>query len=339
MTTTAAFGEGMRRVGKAPAILAGVLLLTFLVALPLGIVLRGMLSDHLGDSLAAGDAASGVDYDWWQEFSSQATGVGVSFSPTILGFGAVLANLGAMADNDSQAPAVAAAGAVYVVLWMLLAGGIIDRYARNRPTRASGFFSACGVFFFRFLRLGLFALFFYWLLYAFVHPTLFDGLYPWLTRDFTAERSAFAVKTVLYAVFGVLLLACSVVFDYAKIRAVVEDRRSMIGALLASVRFIVRHPGRVIGLCLLNGLTFLIVVALYALVAPGAGGPGWSFWFGLLVSEVYLLARVWVKLLVYASQTALFQGMMAHAGYVASPMPVCPDSPAAEAIGAPPVGS
>lgn len=338
MTTIAAFGEGMRRVGRAPAILAGVLLLTFLVALPLGIVLGGMLSDHLGDSLAARDAASGVDYDWWQEFSAQATGVGASFSPSILGFGAVLANLGAMADNRSQVPAVAAAGAVYIVLWILLAGGIIDRYARNRQTRANGFFSACGVFFFRFLRLGLFALGFYWLLYAFVHPALFDGLYPWLTRDFTAERNAFAVRILLYAVFGVPLLACHVVFDYAKIRAVVEDRRSMIGALLAAVRFIVRHPVQVIGLCLLNGLAFLVVVAVYALVAPGAGGPGWSFWIGLLVSEVYLLARVWVKLLFYASQTALFQGLMAHAGSVASPMPVWPDSPAAEAIGAPPVG-
>ncbi|MBE3100285.1 MAG: hypothetical protein IMZ44_24450 [Planctomycetes bacterium] len=336
MTIRGAFGEGIRRVNKAPAILAGVLLLTFLVALPLGVTLRGMLGDHLGSSLAARTATSGVNYDWWQEFSAQATGVGSSFAPTIVGFAAVLANLSAMADNRAQAPVVAAAGVAYVLLWILLAGGILDRFARNRPTRASGFFSACGVFFFRFLRLALVALCAYWLLYAYVHAWVFDHLYPWLTRDFTVERNAFVVRSLLYAVFGALLLTCNVVFDYAKIRAVVEDRRSMIGALLAAARFVVRHPGPVAGLYLLNGLAFLLVIVAYAMVAPGAGGPGWSMWAGLLVSEIYLLARLWVKLVFYASQTTLFQGTMAHAEYIAAPQPVWPESPAAEAMGAPP---
>ena len=59
-----------------------------------------------------------------------------------------------MLDNRSQALVVASAGAAYVILWIFLAGGILDRYARNRPTRAGGFFGRCGVFFFRFLRLG-----------------------------------------------------------------------------------------------------------------------------------------------------------------------------------------
>jgi hypothetical protein len=336
MTITGAFGEGIRRVNKAPAILAGVLLLTFLMALPLGLTLRAMLGDHLGASLAVRTAASGVNYDWWQEFSAQAVGVGSSFVPTILGFGAVLANLSAMIDNRSQIPVVAAAGTAYVLLWILLAGGILDRYARNRATRANGFFSACGIFFFRFLRLALVALFMYWLLYAVVHAWLFGGVYPWLTRDLTVERNAFVVRTLLYVVFGVLLLTVNVAFDYAKIRAVVEDRRSMIGALIAGIRFVARHPGRVAGLYLLNGLVFLLVIAAYAIVAPGAGGLGWPMWAGLLVSEIYLLARLWVKLVFYASQTALFQGTMAHAEYIAAPQPVWPESPAAEAMGAPP---
>jgi hypothetical protein len=161
-------------------------------------------------------------------------------------------------------------------------------------------------------------------------------VYPWFIRDFTVERSAFAVRVLLYAVFGVLLLSCNVLFDYAKIRAVVEDRRSMIGALVAAARFIARQPGRVAGLYLLNGLLFLLVILGYAFVAPGAGGLGWSLWLGLVVTEVYLLARLWVKLLFYASQTAFFQATMAHAEYVAEPLPVWSESPAAEAIGGPP---
>jgi hypothetical protein len=336
MTTTAAFKEGIRRVCRAPAILAGVLGLTFLVALPLGLTLRAMLGAHLGSSLAAHAAASGVNVDWWGEFAAQAQGVGASFTPTIIGFSGVLSNLGAMLDNRGQPVAVASAGAFYVVLWVFLAGGILDRYARNRPMRASGFFSRCGVFFFRFLRLAVVALLAYWLLYAYVHAWLFDAVYPWATRDLTVERQAFAIRVLLYFTFGALLLACNLVFDYAKIRAVVEDRRSMLGAVVSAARFIARHPGPAIGLYVLDGLVFLLVILGYAAVAPGAGGVGWSLWSGLLVAQVYLLARLFVRLLFYASQTALFQGTLAHAEYIAAPQPVWPDSPAAEAIGGSP---
>jgi hypothetical protein len=295
-----------------------------------------MLSDHLGASLAAEQAARGVNLDWWEEFASQAQGVGVSFTPAILGFGAVLGNLGAMADNRGQTTVIAAAGVAYILAWVFLAGGILDRYARNRPTRATGFFSRAGTFFFRFLRLAVLALLAYWLLYSFVHTWLFGTVYPWATRDLTVERQAFVVRVLLYVVFGVLLFGCNLICDYAKIRAVVEDRRSMIGALIAGARFVVRQPGRAVGLYLLNGLVFLAVVLAYAAVAPGAGGTGWSMWRGLFVTEIYLLARLWVKLLFYASQTALFQGAMAHAEYIATPQPVWPDSPAAEAIGGSP---
>ena len=156
MTTIAAFGEGMRRVGKAPAILAGVLVLTFLVALPLGITLRGMLAEHLGASLAARDAASGVNYGWWQEFSAQASGLGVTFKPTIIGFGAVLDNLTGWFDNQPRPVVVLGVAAVVRAAVDFL------RRRHHRPLRAQ---SACSgatassrrvaFFFFRFLRLAV----------------------------------------------------------------------------------------------------------------------------------------------------------------------------------------
>jgi hypothetical protein len=52
----------------------------------------------------------------------------------------------------------------------------------------------------------------------------------------------------------------------------------------------------------------------------------------LLIGELYILARHYLKLLFYASQTALFQSALAHAGYTAAPAIVWPDSPAVEAI-------
>jgi hypothetical protein len=319
-------------VNSAPAVIAGLFLVTFLVALPAGLALRSMLQDHLGASLAAETAAGGVNYDWWQEFGEQATGVGVTFSTTIIGFGAVLDNLAAMADNVQRPIAVLGPAAAYLALWIFLVGGVIDRYARNRPTRTHSFFAACGTFGFRFLRLAVIAGLVYYVLFAQVHSWLFDRFYPWATRDFTVERSALLLRAGLYMVFGAMLAATTMVFDYAKIRAVVEDRRSMIGALAAAVRFVSRNPRSVAGLYALNGLAFVVVLALYALVAPGAGTAGLSVWTGLLIGQAYLLARIWVKLLFYASQTAYFQGALAHADYTAAPPLVWPESPAAEAI-------
>src|SRR5205814_414539 len=199
--------DGIRRVGRAPAILLGVWALTIFVSLPLTLVLREMIAQHLGSSLAGERAAAGVDYDWMQEFGDQATGVGVTFRPTIIGFGAALDNLSAFLDNTSRPLVIVSAATAYMLLWLFLAGGIIDRYARERPTRAHGFFSACGELFFRFLRLAVVQWAVYALLFGFVHRLLFAKLYAQLTHDVTVERTAFLIRVGLYVVFGIVLAA------------------------------------------------------------------------------------------------------------------------------------
>ena len=332
MTAGSAWREGLRRVGGGPAILLGVWALLTVVSLPLTLTLRGAIEAHLGESLEAERVADGAPYDWMQEFAGQASGAASSFGPTVIGFGAVVDNLSAFADGEAPPAAIVVAGAVYLALWVFLAGGILDRYARLRPTGVEGFFAACGVFFFRFLRLAVVAGLAYALLFGVVHPWLLDSTYAQLTRPVTSERSAFLVRLGLYAVFGVLLAGTSLVFDYAKVRAVVEDRRSMLGALAASVRFLRNNGRAAAALYGLNVLLLVAVLALYAVAAPGAGTSGPSMWLGFAIAQLYVVARLCVKLAFWASATALFQGRLAHAGYVARPQPTWPDSPAAEAL-------
>ena len=234
-------------MNAAPAVLAGVLIATLLATLPLGLALRSALRAHLGDSVAADTVASGVNWDWWQEFSAQATGLGGTFSPSVIGAGVVLDNLSALLDNRPTAGILIGVATAYLLLWVFLVGGVLDRYARGRATRAAGFFGACGVYFFRFLRLAVVGWLAYAVLFGLIHGWLLDDFYGWATRDFTVERSAFLLRVALYVLFGALLVACNLVLDYAKIRAVVEDRRSMIGALLAAWRFVTRRPLQVVG--------------------------------------------------------------------------------------------
>jgi hypothetical protein len=77
---------------------------------------------------------------------------------------------------------------------------------------------------------------------------------------------------------------------------------------------------------------FVTVVLLYAMLAPGAGGSGVTLSLVVVIGQIYIAARLWVKLVFWASETALFQSRLAHAGYVARPLPTWPDSPAADAI-------
>ena len=324
--------DGFARVGRAPAVLAGVFVITLAAALPLAITMRGTIEAHLGRSLAANAAADAVNYDWWQEFMSEASGVGTTFTPAVIGFAATLDSLSGIFDARAPIMPIAGALAAYLLVWLFLSGGILDRYARQRPTHAQGFFAACGVFFWRFLRLGLVAGAVYWVLFTYVHRWLLDDAYDWLIVDVSAERVAFLWRFGLYAVFGAALVAVNMAMDYAKVRLVVEDRRSAIGALSAALGFLGRNPGRAFGLYALNGLIFLGLLAVWALAAPGAGGAGLSMWIGFAATQLYLLARLALKLQFMASQTALFQRSLAHAGYTAAPIPAWPDSPAADTI-------
>lgn len=321
--------DGLRRVVAAPAVIAGVYLATLLAAAPLAIAMGSAMYEHLGASLAADEAADSVNYDWWQEFASQGSVLSLTstFTPSIVGFATTLDSTSSLLDLRPMVPAIALALGFYVLAWLFIQGGILDRFARGRRIRAHGFFAAAGTFFFRFLRLGVAAGFVYWLLFTYVHEWLFAKWYVNVTRDVAVERTAFYWRALMYAIFTALLALTALVFDYAKVRAVVEDRRSMAGALIAAIRFIVRHPGRVGGLYLLNAVFFLGVAGAWAIVAPGAGGSGMSMWIGVAASQCYILARLVVKLQVLASDTALFQQSLAHWGYTAAPVNEQPPPP------------
>jgi hypothetical protein len=329
---TTAWRDGWRRVLAAPAVIGGLFAITLAAAAPLAVAMRGSIDTHLGRSLMADRAADGVNWDWWQEFTAQATGLGTTFRPAIIGFAATLDNVSGLLDAQPEIAPIASAAAVYLLAWIFLSGGVLDRYARQRPTRAHGFFAACGVFFWRFLRLGIVAGVVYWFCFAYLHEWLFDRWYVRATRDLDVERTALMWRAVMYAIFGATLVAINVVVDYAKVRLVVEDRRSALAALAASLAFITRNPGAVLGLYALNALVFVLVLAAWAVAAPGAGDSGLSMWLAFAVTQVYVVARLAMKLQFMASETALFQARLAHAAYTAAPAPVWPESPAAEAI-------
>ncbi len=325
MPFLAPLGDGLRRVMRAPMILAGAAVLTAAVALPPGLLLKDGLQAALRERPGAGSATGCIPLDWWRHASRGPAVDGRPCAAAAAGADAAFANLRAMLDGEGPRPALAAIAFSYLVAWTLLSGGVIDRYARDRPTRSAGFFAACGVYGPRLLRLALIAGLAYWMLFRTVHR--------WVVGAPPLDGSAPPAGLLGQVAFGLLLALVGLVFDYARVRAVVEDRRSMLGAVLAGWRFVRRRPAACLGLYAANGLVLAAVMGAYALAAPGPVSTGNSMWWAFIVGQVYIVARLASKLLFYATEVSYFQSQLAHAGYVAAPAPVWPESASAEALG------
>ena len=322
MPIVSSLRDGLRRVLRAPVILTGVTLLAAATAAPLNLLLQTE-PPHPGDT-----ASYGWTIDWMRRCAAPAMQVDRSTDTIVTGCAAVVALApGAPSDRSAQTFVIGYLLAGGLLLWTFLSGGVLDRYARDRPTRTTGFFSACGWNSARLLRLLCLSALTHGLLFTLVHHWIFSDLYSLATSDGAAITQAVVVRTVLYLVFGCLVAAVGLVFDYARVRAVVEDRRSAIGALLAAWRFVRRRPAACAGLYVVNGIIFGAALSVTR-IAPSEA----SVWL-LSVTLACLALRVAGRLYFYAVETAYFQSQLAHAGYVAAPAPVWPESPSAEALG------
>src|SRR5260221_2057439 len=270
--------DGLARAASAPAVFAGTLVLTFVVAARPALTVR----DAMGPQLDASGPA-------W-----------------IHGGGPLLLKPCVTRAGSQPWLTDLPAAVTWILFLSFLSGGILDRYARNRAIRGRGFFGACAAHFPPMLRLGIVA----FLIHA--------AISRWLTPRLTGN--AYADTGVLAALFGVNLL-----LTYARVRIVVEDRRSAIGALFGAGRFIRRNPAAA-GLHLFSSLLATANVWLVTLSLVG-GSP-----LGSAAGWVFGAVQAFLILASLAAATALFQARLAHASYTAAPPIEWPDSPAAEAI-------
>ena len=303
-----AWRDGLHRVASAPAVITIVWLATTLVGLPLTLMIRSDILESLDGTLVAGAAAQGMNYEWMREFDAHATGLASTFRPTIVGFAAVLDNVSALVDNVRRPSAIAVAAGIYVVVWTFLAGGVIDRYVtERRTTHIREFVRACWQYFGRLVRLQIATVVTYGLLFAVVHRWIFSDVYPQLVRNVPLDRTAFFIRLTLYAIFLLLLATVNLILDFAKIRTVAEGRRSVVIAVIASLRYIRRNAGAAVGVYLLDAIAFAVLLSVYAYVAPAGGGVGATVWAAVLIGQAYVIGRVCVRLLFFASEGALFQ--------------------------------
>lgn len=293
---------------SSPRQLVVLWLALMLVALPAGVLIEESIRASIGASRVDESLREGLDLSWLGEYRSRARGLGQTVRPSIVGRGAVFDNLESWFSGELFLdPRATAFGAAYALVWLFLLGAVLDRFARRERKFVLAPFLAAGARFFpRLLRLTAISAVLYFGIYR-----LARWLFPWierLTRDVTVERQVLAAHLVGASVVVVLLGLVNLVFGYAKIAVVCEGRRSSLGAAMRAARFVAGHPGKTLGLYVALALIGLLLLAVYALMAPG---PGQSTVLGIalafLVGQLYLVARLALRLTFFGAQMRLYE--------------------------------
>lgn len=231
--------------------------------------------------------------------------------PADLGLGGFPFNISAGEYYQAVlSPAQNATLALLLVIWIFLSGGIIDRLARDSRSPSSRFFAACGACFAPLIRLTLLSM----LVYA--------GVLTWIEPRLAALSGGLSetARLALFGALATLLFLIAIVFDYARVRLVIEDRRSALGALMASLRMLRAHAGRLFATQALFWLLLVLWITLRA--SAGAAPPVW-------LAFIFTAGELLLKLALIGSQVSLYQHHFATAGWVARRDPSWPDEPSA----------
>jgi hypothetical protein len=204
-------------------------------------------------------------------------------------------------------PEIATLGLLFII-WIFLSGGIIDRLARDGRTGSRRFFAACGACFAPLVRLALLSLLAYAAVLAWIEP--------WMRS--VAYDLAPTARLALFGSLATLLFFIALVFDYARVRLVIEDRRSAAGAILASLRMLCAHGAQMI---LIQAAFWLPLVLWISIRTRAVADPA------LWTASACMAGDLVLKLMLLAAQTSIYQQHLASAGWVARAEPSWPDDP------------
>ncbi|MCJ7581224.1 MAG: hypothetical protein MUP98_11905 [Candidatus Aminicenantes bacterium] len=285
------------------------LVVNLLFSLILAIPMVTSLGESIGQSEVGDRMQKGFDYIWWEEFRDQSNGIETSFSPSIMGKGAVLDNFVHLIHfGETPLPRVILVfAALYVLLHTFLSGGIISVLSKDIPVFSiRGFFSGAGKFASRFLLIMIISWVFFFLVIAFK-----DFLSSMVTSVSSTARSeifpfylSLLSSIFVYAVF----LFFQMIFDYARIKTVIEDSRSVLQTTKDAFIFVFKNFGSTMGLFYLLLLANLILTVVFVFlreIIPQTTAV--SIFVVFLVQQIFICSFIWVRCWLYSSQLELYK--------------------------------
>lgn len=198
-------------------------------------------------------------------------------------------------------------GAGYLLLNTLFAGGVIGVInSADGLFTMRKFWSEAGAHFWRFFRLMLISLFFYGAAY---------GIYALLRWPIdNAAETASAFDLVIYKRWAAMTLLAlmfafvNMVFDYAKIATVVNDRKGMFRETFRALRFAFGNFLSAFGLYLIIAIAGLaLFLALNYLRWSVDQSSAGAVLLAILLGQIVIAGRMWTRLVFYSAEMHLYK--------------------------------
>jgi len=260
------------------------LAINILFAVMLTLPLYGLLDDSLGRSLMGNRSVAVPDVNWMMGFLHSNQGFLSHLSSTFLWV-----------------------GLVYMLLNTLLAAGLLEVLSAEHPFSLRRFFVGIVAHGTKFLRLFGLSLVVYFIIVFVLNDLVGRGLDRW-TRDWASEGGAFALYWLKNIVPGVALLFAIMVFDYAKIRLVMDRSNRVLTESLRALRFVRGRRWITLGVFYALGLVGVALALIYAgldaLLTPKSW---WVLVPAFLVQQAFMFSRMWLRVAFYSSQMELYK--------------------------------
>jgi hypothetical protein len=309
--------SGFRSLARNWGLVVLVLLANLAFALALAVPLSMRLERDLAGRGASRAMMYGFDYDWWSEWSERQVGPSSALSPDLLGTGFAFRNLelllrgalpaGLFAPGERLGvdPTTLGVGALYFLLQVFLAGGLLGVFRAPRGGwTVRGLVHGAGFYFGRLLRVSLLALAAAGVLFAVNAPVArwVDGL----AREAVSGRTSIVLVFGRYALLLLGLVLVHVVSSYAKVLVVCEERLSAGLAVLSSLGFCARNLLAVLGQYVVIAALGVVLLALFGALDTPLTVVGWRTQLvALALFEVFVAAKVALRLGLLASQVEL----------------------------------
>ncbi len=285
LTPSGAFAQGVQRIWLHKRILLWLYLINVAFAGVLVYPFRRIL-----DKVSKTDLAD----EFLEGFSTDA------FVDIGMHFGSELKSLGFVAVG---------LGALYLLLNVFLAGGIVATLALDHRVSLHRFLAGASRFFSRYLRL----FFVFCVTLGAVLAGFNFSIEPYfedLAEAATTDRDAFLLKALGIVILLFVVSLVGMVFDYAKVRTVIDRRRSMIVSAVSGLSFSFRCFWRCFRLFYMNVLLVAALTGLFLLVGNQFSNATWGSIIGLfVVQQVFIVCRIGMKLSFFASQLAMYESL------------------------------
>jgi hypothetical protein len=281
---TSSLTEGLRQAGGHIRLSLFLLLVNLLFAFLLTVPFYREIMSELGRSLMGGELLKGFNYAWLAEFNYNHP----DFMKTM---------------GDFILPVTI----VYVFTWSALSGGIIETFVPvSRGGKPYRFFPGMARHLLPFIRLTIISIIvylsMYWLLMIKTWKALFD-----LIEDSPYPQLEFAVGVGLTLLTILLGLFFNMIFDYARIKKVMDGFPSILLSIIGAMRFCFSHLRATLSiyatLLLLSGIVIVSYLAVYRLV-PQDNIAGIISLF--VFQEVFMLGRIFIRVSEYSCQMVFY---------------------------------